>query len=110
MKVGFIGLGIMGRPMAGHLAAKGHHVTVYNRSPARATAWTVPAPPWWMAATARGRTMWWATDSLTMTSPPIAAICRTKVAVIGRTAGDAGRNTVWTSGAMAPFMPAICIS
>ena len=29
------------------------------------------------------------------------AICRTKVAVIGRTSGDAGRNTVWTSGAIA---------
>ena len=38
------------------------------------------------------------------------AIWRTNVAVIGRTAGDAGRNTVCTSGAMAPFMPAICIS
>ena len=28
----------------------------------------------------------------------------------GRTEGEAGRNTVWISGAMAPFMPAICIS
>ncbi|MCE3249401.1 MAG: garR, partial [Geminicoccaceae bacterium] len=27
----FIGLGIMGYPMAGHLQAKGHQVTVYNR-------------------------------------------------------------------------------
>jgi len=34
------------------------------------------------------------------------AICRTNVAVIGRTAGEAGRNTVTTSGAIAPFMPA----
>ena len=32
-KVAFIGLGVMGFPMAGHLAAKGHEVTVYNRSP-----------------------------------------------------------------------------
>src|SRR5262245_49265465 len=39
-KVAFIGLGVMGFPMAGHLAAKGHQVTVYNRSPARAAAWT----------------------------------------------------------------------
>jgi 3-hydroxyisobutyrate dehydrogenase len=32
MRVGFIGLGIMGRPMAGHLLAAGHEVTVWNRS------------------------------------------------------------------------------
>lgn len=39
-KVAFLGLGVMGFPMAGHLAAKGHEVTVYNRSPAKAAAWT----------------------------------------------------------------------
>jgi 3-hydroxyisobutyrate dehydrogenase len=38
-RVAFIGLGVMGYPMAGHLAAKGHDVTVYNRSPARAEKW-----------------------------------------------------------------------
>ncbi|MDZ7904402.1 MAG: NAD(P)-dependent oxidoreductase [Cypionkella sp.] len=38
-KLAFLGLGVMGGPMAGHLAAKGHAVTVYNRSPARAQAW-----------------------------------------------------------------------
>lgn len=38
-KVAFIGLGAMGYPMAGHLARSGHHVTVYNRTPARALAW-----------------------------------------------------------------------
>jgi 3-hydroxyisobutyrate dehydrogenase len=38
-KVAFLGLGVMGFPMAGHLAAKGHVVTVYNRSPAKAAAW-----------------------------------------------------------------------
>ena len=43
-------------------------------------------------------------------SPPIEAICRTKVAVIGLTGEDAGRKTVRSSGAIAPFMPAICIS
>jgi len=37
--VAFLGLGVMGYPMAGHLAAKGHDVTVYNRSPAKAEAW-----------------------------------------------------------------------
>jgi 3-hydroxyisobutyrate dehydrogenase len=38
-KVAFLGLGVMGGPMAGHLAAKGHEVTVYNRTAARAEAW-----------------------------------------------------------------------
>ena len=38
-KVAFLGLGVMGFPMAGHLAAAGHDVTVYNRSPAKAGAW-----------------------------------------------------------------------
>ncbi len=39
-KVAFIGLGVMGFPMAGHLAVKGgHDVTVYNRSRAKAQAW-----------------------------------------------------------------------
>ncbi len=37
--VTFLGLGVMGSPMAGHLAGKGHQVTVYNRTSARATAW-----------------------------------------------------------------------
>ena len=31
-KVAFLGLGVMGGPMAGHLAAAGHQVTVYNRT------------------------------------------------------------------------------
>jgi 3-hydroxyisobutyrate dehydrogenase len=39
-KTAFIGLGVMGFPMAGHLARAGHDVTVYNRTPARATQWT----------------------------------------------------------------------
>ena len=40
MKLAFIGLGVMGYPMAGHLAAKGgHEVTVYNRTAAKAAAW-----------------------------------------------------------------------
>ena len=38
-KCAFIGLGVMGFPMAGHLKAKGHEVTVYNRTAARAEAW-----------------------------------------------------------------------
>lgn len=39
MKVAFLGLGVMGAPMAGHLAAGGHAVTVYNRTAAKAEAW-----------------------------------------------------------------------
>jgi 3-hydroxyisobutyrate dehydrogenase-like beta-hydroxyacid dehydrogenase len=39
MKVAFLGLGVMGYPMAGHLKAKGHAVTVYNRTTAKAEAW-----------------------------------------------------------------------
>ncbi len=38
-RVAFIGLGVMGYPMAGHLAKAGHRVTVYNRSAARAQQW-----------------------------------------------------------------------
>jgi 3-hydroxyisobutyrate dehydrogenase/2-hydroxy-3-oxopropionate reductase len=38
-KVAFLGLGVMGFPMAGHLAAKGHEVTVWNRTGAKADAW-----------------------------------------------------------------------
>ena len=38
-KLAFLGLGVMGYPMAGHLAKAGHTVTVYNRTPAKAAAW-----------------------------------------------------------------------
>jgi len=38
-KVSFIGLGVMGYPMAGYLAKNGHDVTVYNRTGAKAEAW-----------------------------------------------------------------------
>ena len=49
--IAFIGTGVMGAPMAGHLVAAGHSVTVYNRSRAKAEAWagkhggTVAATP-----------------------------------------------------------------
>ncbi len=38
-RVAFLGLGVMGFPMAGHLAAAGHEVTVWNRTAAKAAAW-----------------------------------------------------------------------
>ena len=39
MKLAFLGLGVMGFPMAGHLAKAGHQLTVYNRTAAKAQAW-----------------------------------------------------------------------
>ena len=39
MKLAFIGLGVMGYPMAGHLAKAGYSVTVFNRSAAKAENW-----------------------------------------------------------------------
>jgi len=38
-KTAFLGLGVMGYPMAGHLDAAGHDVTVWNRSPVKSEAW-----------------------------------------------------------------------
>jgi 3-hydroxyisobutyrate dehydrogenase/2-hydroxy-3-oxopropionate reductase len=52
-KVAFIGLGVMGYPMAGHLALAGHHVTVYNRNPAKAKDWCTEFPGHASAATPR---------------------------------------------------------
>lgn len=39
MKIAFIGLGVMGAPIAGHLAENGHALAVYNRTPAKAEQW-----------------------------------------------------------------------
>jgi 3-hydroxyisobutyrate dehydrogenase len=39
VRAAFLGLGVMGGPMARHLAARGHDVTVYNRTAARADQW-----------------------------------------------------------------------
>jgi 3-hydroxyisobutyrate dehydrogenase-like beta-hydroxyacid dehydrogenase len=39
MRIGFIGLGVMGYPMAGYLASDGHDVVVYNRTTAKAERW-----------------------------------------------------------------------
>ncbi|MBC7521512.1 MAG: NAD(P)-dependent oxidoreductase, partial [Sandarakinorhabdus sp.] len=41
MRITFLGLGIMGGPMARHLAKAGHDVTVYNRTAAKADAWVI---------------------------------------------------------------------
>jgi len=37
--IAFLGLGVMGFPMAGHLARAGHDVRVWNRNPAKRAAW-----------------------------------------------------------------------
>ena len=39
MQVAFVGLGVMGYPMAGYLVKAGHEVTVFNRTGSRADAW-----------------------------------------------------------------------
>ncbi|EKU31400.1 2-hydroxy-3-oxopropionate reductase [Alcaligenes sp. HPC1271] len=51
-KVAFIGLGVMGYPMAGHLAQAGHQVTVYNRNPAKAEQWSEEFKQEWAATPA----------------------------------------------------------
>ena len=38
-QIAFLGLGVMGFPIAGHLATAGHRVTVYNRTPSKAAQW-----------------------------------------------------------------------
>lgn len=43
-KIAFIGLGVMGGPMAGHLAKAGHQLTVFNRTPAKAAQWVANHP------------------------------------------------------------------
>jgi len=51
--VAFVGLGVMGFPMAGHLVAAGHEVTVWNRSSPRADEWLVRHPTGRVAGSAR---------------------------------------------------------
>ena len=45
LSVAFLGLGVMGHPMAGHLAHAGHRVTVYNRTAAKSEAWLAEFGP-----------------------------------------------------------------
>jgi 3-hydroxyisobutyrate dehydrogenase len=55
-KLAFLGLGVMGYPMAGHLAAKGHEVTVYNRTAAKAEKWAAQHGGNWAATPAEAAT------------------------------------------------------
>ncbi|MEG0046504.1 MAG: NAD(P)-dependent oxidoreductase [Comamonas sp.] len=52
-KVAFLGLGVMGYPMAGHLAMAGHQVTAYNRTATKAQTWAEEFPSGHQAATPR---------------------------------------------------------
>jgi 3-hydroxyisobutyrate dehydrogenase len=54
-KLAFLGLGVMGYPMAGHLKAAGHEVTVYNRTTAKAEAWANEHGGGFAATPRRGR-------------------------------------------------------
>ena len=51
-KLAFLGLGVMGYPMAGHLASRGHEVTVYNRTAAKAEKWAAQHGGTWAATPA----------------------------------------------------------
>ena len=51
-KLAFLGLGVMGYPMARHLAAKGHEITVYNRTAAKAEKWAAQHGGNWAATPA----------------------------------------------------------
>ena len=53
MNVAFLGLGVMGYPMARHLAEAGHAVTVYNRTTAKAEQWLAERPAHRLALTPR---------------------------------------------------------
>src|SRR3990167_8944324 len=52
VKAAFIGLGVMGFPMAGHLKRAGHDLTVYNRTAAKARAWAKTYGGAWKATPA----------------------------------------------------------
>ncbi len=52
-KIAFIGLGVMGYPMAGHLAKAGHPVTVFNRTQAKAGQWAQAHAGQWAATPAQ---------------------------------------------------------
>lgn len=52
-KLAFLGLGVMGYPMAGHLQAAGHDVTVYNRTAAKAEAWAAQHGGQWAPTPAK---------------------------------------------------------
>ncbi|MGT2490819.1 NAD(P)-dependent oxidoreductase [Cupriavidus basilensis] len=90
MRVAFIGLGVMGYHMAAHLAAKGHQVTVYNRTASKAEQWVAafggksaatrrwpPGTPKWSAPA------WATTMTCARCSPaPMALSARRRQAVL----------------------------
>jgi len=71
-RVAFLGLGVMGYPMAGHLALAGHQVTVYNRTATKSTAWCAEFPG---AGTATGANAQAATPRLAVHNADIVFCC-----------------------------------
>lgn len=56
MKIGFVGLGVMGGSVCGHLLAAGHRMFVLSRNPARAAAWTARGAEWCASLSDMART------------------------------------------------------
>tara|TARA_Y100000815_G_scaffold269700_1_gene292878 strand:+ start:89 stop:955 length:867 start_codon:yes stop_codon:yes gene_type:complete len=86
-KLAFIGMGVMGAPMAGHLVAAGHDITVYNRSRGKSDAW---------AARYGG--------SVADTPAAAAAGCDAVLACVG-TDDDLAEVTLGAEGAFAAMAP-----
>jgi 3-hydroxyisobutyrate dehydrogenase len=78
MKAAFIGLGVMGYPMAGHLARAGHEVAVFNRTPAKAERW---------AAEHKGRAG--STIASTVAGAELVALCVGNDADVRQVVGEA---------------------
>lgn len=107
MKTAFIGLGAMGAPMAGHLLAKGHQVTVFNRTASKAEAWA--------AAHAGGA--WAPTVAEAVTGAELVALCvgndedvraTVKAALPALAAGAIVADHTTTSATVAREMHALC--
>jgi 3-hydroxyisobutyrate dehydrogenase-like beta-hydroxyacid dehydrogenase len=100
-RVAFLGLGVMGGPMAGHLARAGHHVTVYNRTASKAAAWAAEF------ADAPGGVAHAATPQQAAREARIVFCCvgnddDLRAVALGELRGDATRGT---DGALAGMQP-----
>ncbi len=107
MKTAFIGLGAMGAPMAGHLLAKGHAVTVFNRTAAKASGWA--------AAQAGGA--WAPTVAEAVAGAELVALCvgndddvraTVQAALPALAAGSVIADHTTTSATVAREMHALC--
>ncbi|MXO66489.1 NAD(P)-dependent oxidoreductase [Altericroceibacterium endophyticum] len=94
-RIAFLGLGVMGSPMAGHLAAAGHHVTVYNRTASRAEKWLADHQ-------ARGHSV-----AMAATPAEAAAAQDLVLTCVGNDA-DLAQVTLGDDGALAAMKPGAC--